>query len=70
MQSCPAVQVYTAKNLDSALDVATRSFCEQEVKVYEMRKDIRVSQIFQWYRDDFGRNDVEAVRWVELGSAV
>lgn len=62
-KSCPAVQVYTAENLNSALDAATRSFCEQEVKVYEMRKEIRVSQIFQWYRDDFGRNDVEAVRW-------
>ncbi|KAK2158173.1 hypothetical protein LSH36_175g03004 [Paralvinella palmiformis] len=62
-KSCPAVQVYTAENLSFALDAATRSFCEQEVKVYEMRKEIHVSQIFQWYCADFGRNDVEAVRW-------
>lgn len=58
--------MYTAENLNSALDAATRAFCEQEVKVYEMRKEIRVSQIFQWYCGDFGRNDVEAVRSVEL----
>ena len=50
--------------MDKALDAATRSFCEQEVVVYEIQKQIRVSQIFQWYCVDFGENDVEAVRLV------
>ena len=30
-QSCPAIQVFTAKNLESGLAAAARSFCSQEV---------------------------------------
>lgn len=55
--------MYSEDNLDKALDAATQSFCEEEVKCYEMQKEIHVSKIFQWYRVDFGENDVEAIRF-------
>ena len=61
-QSCPAISVYSADKLDASLDAATRSFCQQEVKAYEIQRKISVSQIFQWYFVDFGANDVEAIR--------
>ena len=56
--------MYSAENLDSALDAATRNFCEQEVKVYEIQRELHVSRVFQWYCQDFGQNDVQAIRLV------
>ena len=64
-QSCPVIRVYSAENLDSALDAATRNFCEQEVKVYEIQRELHVSRVFQWYCQDFGQNDVQAIRSVD-----
>ncbi|ELT91929.1 hypothetical protein CAPTEDRAFT_216457 [Capitella teleta] len=61
--SCPAIQVYTEENIEQALQGATSAFCSEEVKCYTMQKEIHVSKIFQWYRIDFGGNDVEAIRW-------
>ena len=55
--------MYSAENLDRALDAATKSFCAQEVRVYEVQRRIAVSQLFQWYYTDFGANDVEAIRY-------
>ena len=61
-QSCPAINVFTAENLDKALDGATRSFCDQEISIWTVQKRINVSQLFQWYGSDFGQNDIEAIR--------
>lgn len=32
-QSCPAIQVYTASNVELALENATKSFISQEVEI-------------------------------------
>ena len=61
-QSCPAINVYSAKNLNSALEAATRAFCQQEVTVHIKLREIALSKIFQWYRSDFGENDVCAIK--------
>lgn len=60
-QSCPAINVYTADNLDKALDSATRNFCKQEVSMFTEVDEIWMSKIFLWYRDDFGGNDVDVI---------
>ena len=31
LQSCPAIRVFSAENLERGLDSATKSFCTQEV---------------------------------------
>lgn len=62
-KSCPAINVYTAENLDSALDAATRSFCSQEVSMFTEVDEIWLSKIFQWYREDFGKDDMEVIKW-------
>lgn len=61
LQSCPAINVYTADNLDKALDSATRNFCKQEVSMFTEVDEIWMSKIFLWYRDDFGGNDVDVI---------
>ena len=59
--SCPAINVYTADNLDKALDLATRNFCKQEVSMFTEVDEVWISKIFLWYRDDFGGNAVDVI---------
>ncbi|KAJ8299605.1 hypothetical protein KUTeg_023665, partial [Tegillarca granosa] len=61
--SCPVINVYTAENIDTALDSATRNFCKQEVSMFTEVDEIWMSKIFDWYNEDFGRNDVEVIKW-------
>ncbi|KAH3857774.1 uncharacterized protein LOC127871497 [Dreissena polymorpha] len=62
-KSCPAINVYSAENLDQALDAATRSFCAQEVSMFTETNEIWLSKIFQWYSQDFGRTDIDVMKW-------
>ena len=49
--SCPAVGVYRAATIDIQLELATRSFVNQEVVLAGER--LACSRIFKWYRGDF-----------------
>lgn len=49
--SCPPVGVYRAPAVDAQLDLAARSFVNQEVTVDGGR--LTCSKIFKWYRADF-----------------
>ncbi|KAL4224551.1 hypothetical protein ACF0H5_015253 [Mactra antiquata] len=62
-KSCPAINVYSAENIDKALDAATRSFCAQEVSMFTEVDEIWLSRIFQWYSEDFGKTDIDVIKW-------
>ncbi|XP_078331125.1 uncharacterized protein LOC144624952 [Crassostrea virginica] len=62
--SCPAINMYTADNLDKALDSPTWNFCKQEVSMFTEVDEVWMSKIFLWYRDDFGGNAVDVIEWV------
>ena len=51
-QSCPPVGVYRADALDEQLDLATRSFLNQDVTLSERGK-VTCSRILRWYTRDF-----------------
>ena len=55
-QSCPPVGVYRSADIDRQLDLATRNFVNQEVRL-DGRGRIECSKLFRWYRDDFARPD-------------
>ncbi|XP_069132459.1 uncharacterized protein [Argopecten irradians] len=61
--SCPAINVYTEANIDTALDSATKTFCAQEVSMFNEVDEIWLSRIFQWYRSDFGVTEVDVIKW-------
>ncbi|XP_052798986.1 uncharacterized protein LOC128230606 isoform X2 [Mya arenaria] len=63
-KSCPAINVYTAMNLDRALDAATQAFCAQEVSMFTEVDEIWLSRIFQWYSQDFGNTDIDVINSV------
>lgn len=52
--SCPPIRIYSAENLNSQLDLATRSFVDADVKLNPARQVLVVSSIFRWYGGDFG----------------
>jgi len=56
-QSCPAIQVYSTKNLNSTLTQAARNFCSQEVNVDHSHRKVTLSKIFVWYGSDFGNTE-------------
>ncbi|CAH1787699.1 unnamed protein product [Owenia fusiformis] len=62
-KSCPSIQIFTGANIDRGLTAASKSFCEQEISVHIKLKELSLSKIFQWYRCDFGANEVEAIKW-------
>lgn len=59
--SCPPINVYTDDNLDHALNLATKNFCDSEVRA--LGSEIVLSQLFQWYRSDFGPTEIDAIQW-------
>ncbi len=52
--SCPPIGVYTPENIQEQLDLATRSFINNDLKMDPDGYQISVSKIFQWYLADFG----------------
>jgi len=53
-KSCPPIGVYTPENIHDQLDLAARSFINNDLKVDQDSNQISVSKIFQWYLADFG----------------
>ena len=53
--SCPPIDVYEEGQIDEQLDLASEAFINSdEVTIEKDKKALRVSKIFQWYKDDFG----------------
>jgi hypothetical protein len=54
-RSCPPIQFYDADRLDEQLDMAARNFINSsEVLILPEKNKIFLSQIFNWYKKDFG----------------
>jgi hypothetical protein len=54
-RSCPPVVTYSADHLDEELTIVAASFCEDSsnVQIDAQKREIHVSKIFDWYRQDF-----------------
>lgn len=53
-RSCPPIGVYSAEQIETQLQLATRSFVDADVEVDLQRGELHLSRIFSWYSDDFG----------------
>jgi len=65
-KSCPPIKTFSGDDVDSQLDVATAAFLENDDALYisEDRSQVRLTQLFQWYRPDFGSSDQEVLTWI------
>jgi hypothetical protein len=74
--SCPPIAFYSAGQIDSQLNLASRSFVQQDLKIDPKRNTILISRIFSWYRTDFGGkagilhflvdhlDDLDTISWI------
>ncbi len=55
-QSCPplANKAFTSKNLESMLEKRTKAFINNPKYNHLSKNKIKISKIFDWYKDDFG----------------
>ena len=51
-RTCPPIEAYDAGRLDRQLDEAAQTFVNATTRVH--RDELHVSEIFRWYRTDFG----------------
>ena len=65
---CPKLpaEAFTASRLDAQLDRETRKFVSERrnVELAPQGGTVRLSSIFDWYRDDFAADDRGLVRWI------
>nr|XP_006638095.1 PREDICTED: uncharacterized protein LOC102691156 [Lepisosteus oculatus] len=65
-KGCPPIKTYTAKDIASQLRTAAEAFLENDegCKVDPLRGEVHLSQIFKWYKVDFGDTDEKLLKWV------
>lgn len=65
-KGCPPIKTYTPQDIDSQLRTAAEAFLENDDAciVDSGKKEVRLSQIFKWYKADFGGTDENLLKWV------
>lgn len=56
-RSCPPIQIYRGEDLNDQLALAARNFVDSSVKVDMGSRSMFLSQIFNWFKADFGGQD-------------
>ncbi|XP_054642972.1 uncharacterized protein zgc:152951 [Dunckerocampus dactyliophorus] len=65
-KGCPPIKTYTPQDIDGQLRTAAEAFLENDdaCVVDFGKKEVRLSQIFKWYKADFGGTDEKLLKWV------
>ncbi|XP_077435221.1 uncharacterized protein LOC144060013 isoform X2 [Vanacampus margaritifer] len=65
-KGCPPIKTYTPQDIDNQLRTAAEAFLEDDdaCVVDTGKKEVRLSQIFKWYKADFGDTDEKLLKWV------
>eukprot|EP01083_Nonionella_stella_P006307 18345_1 len=64
-KSCPPIKLFNADSIDEDLNLATEAFLDDETFIDVKNGEFTVSMILKWYRTDFGRNDMEVMKFVQ-----
>lgn len=64
--SCPPVLFLTPENLESSLDMATKSFLGDQDNLEVVGNRVLLSKIFSWYMEDFaeGKGNRGILEWI------
>ncbi|XP_043986747.1 uncharacterized protein zgc:152951 isoform X3 [Gambusia affinis] len=65
-KGCPPIKTYTPQDIDNQLLTAAEAFLENDdaCMVDSGKNEVRLSQIFKWYKTDFGGTDEKLLKWV------
>ena len=65
---CPRLprHAFTAEKLEEQLSAEARLFCNEKRNVdYDpAAKTVKLSKIFDWYKDDFGKEPAKVIAWI------
>lgn len=63
---CPPIVdfAYRTDQLDSQLDTQAKKSLNNDAFVYSKEKTIYLSEIFNWYQSDFGKNNKEVIAYI------
>ncbi|KNC85174.1 hypothetical protein SARC_02631 [Sphaeroforma arctica JP610] len=64
-KSCPPIRIYSEMTLERGLNAATRNFVENNTKIDMAKQEITISQLFQWYKADFGESIADVMAFIE-----
>ena len=62
--SCPAIAFYTLNDIDAELAMAEKAFVDSSFLIDDTQKTIHCSEIFKWYREDFGERFLDDVQYI------
>ncbi|KAG1945411.1 uncharacterized protein zgc:152951 isoform X2 [Pimephales promelas] len=72
-KSCPPIKTYTPQDIDGQLRTAAKAFLEDDdsCAIDSVGREVKLSQIFKWYKEDFGGTDEKLLNWVfdHMGSS-
>jgi len=65
-KSCPPIKTFSADDVRNQLQVATAAYLETDEAflVDVATKEVRLSQLFEWYSKDFGADKTEILKWI------
>ncbi|XP_062390649.1 uncharacterized protein zgc:152951 isoform X3 [Sardina pilchardus] len=65
-KGCPPIKTYTPQGIDSQLRTAAEAFLENDdgCLVDPVKGEVKLSQIFKWYKVDFGGTDEKLLNWI------
>ena len=65
-KSCPPIKTFSGAEVQGQLDVATAAYLENDdaLIIDVANNSVKLSQLFQWYREDFGNSDTEVLAWI------
>ncbi|XP_041933054.1 uncharacterized protein zgc:152951 isoform X2 [Alosa alosa] len=65
-KGCPPIKTYTPQGIDSQLRSAAEAFLENDdgCLVDPVKGEVKLSQIFKWYKVDFGGTDEKLLNWI------
>ncbi|XP_023697160.1 uncharacterized protein [Paramormyrops kingsleyae] len=65
-KGCPPIKTYIAKDIKSQLHASAEAFLENDnsCMVDATKGEVKLSQIFKWYKMDFGDTDEELLNWI------
>lgn len=63
-------RAYTSKNINEALENRTREFINDPQRNQITSSTVKISQVFEWYKDDFENNNIEVVDFINQYATV
>jgi hypothetical protein len=56
-KSCPPIAFYTLDHVNNQLDVSAKLFLSDETEIDELKEELRVTKIMDWFMGDFNGRD-------------